>query len=230
MHEVAPYEFFMGKGNGTPWFTGLLSPGGKSNPCLIYGNDSAVGDGDLVCILPEIFNRIPKPVECLLDVRAPFLFIKAVLKSFPGVRLPEGSAGRRECKLSFLVKPVQEGKEFSLELIAEHKDGYKKLPFGYPELPAGGQPAPGDDAVHMHMVAQLLVPGMEHLYDAGCRPEVLGVCGKLQERFGAAPVQQPVKQLLVVGNQGVQLMRECKYHMEIRGMDHFSPAFVNPPY
>ena len=41
-------------------------------------------------------------------------------------------------------------------------------------------------------------------------------------------MEQAVQKLLVAIKQGVEVMRECKDHMEVRGVDHFRPAFIHP--
>ena len=42
----------------------------------------------------------------------------------------------------------------------------------------GSKPGAGNDAVHMHMVVDFLVPCMEYLDDAGCCPEMFFVSGE----------------------------------------------------
>ena len=42
----------------------------------------------------------------------------------------------------------------------------------------GGKPTPGKDAVHMDMVVDFLIPGVEDLDDARGCPEILFVRGK----------------------------------------------------
>ena len=70
--------------------------------------------------------------------------------------------------------------------------------------------------MHMHMVIQLLVPGMEDLDNAGDSTEVSGVGRKLQEGLGTACMQEAVEELLVAVQKRVQVMGEGKDHMEIR--------------
>lgn len=43
-------------------------------------------------------------------------------------------------------------------------------------------------------------------------------------------MKKAVQKLLVTINQGVQFMRECKNHMEVRGVYDFRPAFVHPDF
>ena len=51
--------------------------------------------------------------------------------------------------------------------------------------------------MHMDMVAEFLVPCMEHLDDAGYCAKGSGAGGKFQESVGAAFVEKAVKKALV---------------------------------
>ena len=53
---------------------------------------------------------------------------------------------------------------------------------------------------------------------------------KFQKRFGTASVEKSVQEFLVTVNEGIQFMRKCEYHMEIRGINHFCSAPVNPEF
>lgn len=90
--------------------------------------------------------------------------------------------------------------------------------------------AAGDDAVHMDMVEKFLVPGMEDLDDTGLCAEVLFIGGQFQEGLGTASVEKAVEELLVAVNERVKFMRECKDHMEVRGVDDLGPAPVDPDF
>ena len=41
-------------------------------------------------------------------------------------------------------------------------------------------------------------------------------------------MQQPIEDILVAVNEGVQLMWKSKDHMEVRGINDLSPAFIHP--
>lgn len=90
--------------------------------------------------------------------------------------------------------------------------------------------ASGNNAVHMYMILKLLVPGMEHLYDARNSSEMFFISGKLQKRFGAAFVEQAVKKLLIAAQKRVEFMWKGKNHMEVRGIYHFRPALIHPDF
>ena len=82
--------------------------------------------------------------------------------------------------------------------------------------------------MHVDMVEHLLVPGMEHLDDAGPGAQVSLVGAELEERLRAAFVEEPVKVLLVGEDEGVQLMGEGKDHMEVRRVNDLGPTPVHP--
>ena len=42
----------------------------------------------------QVLNGVSEAVKGLFNVRAPFFFIKAVQKSFPGIRITQAFAGR----------------------------------------------------------------------------------------------------------------------------------------
>lgn len=56
--------------------------------------DPAVGDGNLMGVTSQVLNGVAEAVKCFFNVRAPFFFIKAVQKFFPGIRITQAFAGR----------------------------------------------------------------------------------------------------------------------------------------
>ena len=65
------------------------------------------------------------------------------------------------------------------------------------------EPAAGNDAVHMDMVKEFLVPGVENLDDAGGSAKIFLIGGKLQKGLGTASMEEAVKKLLITVKQGV---------------------------
>lgn len=147
---------------GITWF---LSPCRKPYFFFCNREDPAVGDGNPVGVTAKVLDGIAKPVKSLFDVRAPVFLIKAVFECFPDAGILQSAEGGRKNKLPLLIAGVQERKIFSLKLIPEHSDRDKKFRGGFPDPAVRGKAAAGDDAVHMDMVIQFLVPGMEDLYD-----------------------------------------------------------------
>lgn len=48
--------------------------------------------------------------------------------------------------------------------------------------------------------------------------------------MGTTCMEEAIEKLLVAINQGIELMRQCKYDMEIRGIDYLCPAFIYPEF
>ncbi len=176
----------------------------------------------------QVLDGVAEAVECLLDEGAPVPAAKAVPEGLPAGRFPESGTGAREGKGAILIEPVQEGKVFPPELVPQDKDGQEELPFAPADPAVRGKAAAGEDAVHVDMVEHLLVPGMEHLDDAGPGAQVSLVGAELEERLRAAFVEEPVKVLLVGEDEGVQLMGEGKDHMEVRRVNDLGPTPVHP--
>lgn len=177
MHQETADEFRIAEGDRPARFPRFLSPGGERGLCFRHGEDAAVGDGDPVRITAEVFNGISKPVECFLYIRAPVPAIKAVLKLFPCVRIPEILTGGSKAELSRFVKGVKTGKVLSLKLVTQDAYGDKELLFCRTYLMVCGKAAAGNDTVHMHMVGKFLVPGVEDLDDARGRAEIFFIRG-----------------------------------------------------
>lgn len=173
MHQVAPDEFCMVQGDLALWFTGYLPSGGKSDRIIGNGKDPAVRNSNLVGITPEVFNGIAKTVKGLFDVGAPVHSIKAVFPFFPVIGITQLFTGRRKCKYAVFVKRGKAGHIFSFKFVPQYFCADKKVFGRFSDLPVFRKPAAGDDAVHVHMVTQLLVPCVEHLDDTGCCPKPL---------------------------------------------------------
>ena len=68
------------------------------------------------------------------------------------------------------------------------------------------QPSAREDAVHMNMVIQFLVPGMEDLDDPGLGAKIFLICAQFQKCFCAALMEQAVKEPLIAIDQGIEFM------------------------
>ena len=62
--------------------------------------------------------------------------------------------------------------------------------------------------MHVDMVAQFLVPGVEHLDDPGCAPRYFLSADSSRSVCAQHLCEQPVKKLLVTEEQGVEFVRE----------------------
>ena len=91
--------------------------------------------------------------------------------------------------------------------------------FGIPYLAVRGQSAAGNDAMHVYMVRDLLVPGMEDLYDPGECTKIFLIPAEFQKSFCTAFVEKRIEEPLVTVKERIQFMGERKDHMKIRRVD-----------
>lgn len=208
----------------------FLSPRRERHFCFRNRKDAVVRNGNPVGVAPKIFDGIAKPVKSLFDIRAPVFAIQAVFETLPFHGILQGLTGGRKHKLFLTVEAVQESEIFALEFIPKDIDRKKKGRGGLPDFPVRGQPAAGDDAVHMDMVVQFLVPGVEYLDDSGLCAEIVSVSREFQECLGTALMEQTVKEPLIAVDQGIEFMGKGKHHMEIRGINDFRPALIDPEF
>ena len=211
-------------------FSRLPAPCRESGVRFRNREDPIVGDGDLMGVAAEIRNGVPKTVESFFYIRAPVLIVKRIPEFSPLVRVPQLFAGSGKNQLTVPEEGLEPRKELPFKLIPEDLHPDKEVFLNRPDLMVRGKAAAGNDAVHMYMVAQLLVPGVKYLYDTWNSPEVLFVRGKFQKCFCAASVEEAVEELLVTVEERVQLMGKREDHVEIRGIDHFGPAFIDPAF
>ena len=178
MHQITADELDVFQSDHPVRFTGLFPPGRKSDLLFIDRKDTAVRNGNLVGISSEIFHRIAKSMESFFYVRAPFLSIKEIAEFRPFIGIPEFITGSGKNQAAVFVKRIEPCKKFSLEFIPEDFHGEKEAVCYLPYLMVGGKPSSGNNTVHMDMVVDFLVPGVEHLDDPGCCPKILFICGK----------------------------------------------------
>lgn len=228
VHQEPADEFHMAYCNGPPRFARKSPACRKGYMLLINRKDPAVGYRDLMGIAPKIFDCVAEPTEGLLDIRTPLFFIQGIPEFRPLEGVAEMLTGRRKGKLPTFIKGIQSGKISALELIPEYFDRDKEMVRGFFEPAVRREPTAGDDTVHMDMIAEFLVPGMEDLDDAGDCTEPFFIAGEFEKCLGAASVQKRVEKLLVTEDQGIELMGKGKDHMIVRGIYDLRAPFIDP--
>lgn len=216
MQEEPPDKLAFAYGNSAFFIPRLQPPCGKRDLGFRDGEDTAVGNGDLMCVPAQIFDGVTEAIKGLLDVRAPVFTVKGIFKSLPSRKRYKVLGGIRNDDLAILPEGIQEGEVLPFELVPQDKDRDKKLSTACADPSIRSESASGDNAVHVDMVEHLLVPGMENLDDARLCAEVLFVGGEFQEGFGTALVQEAVKELLVGKKERGEFMGQGKDHMKIR--------------
>lgn len=125
---------------------------------------------------------------------------------------------------------MQVRKIFPLKFITQDMDWEEEPVFGTPYPAVCSQAAAGNDAMHMHMIRDLLVPGMEDLYDPGECTQIFLVPAEFQKSFCTAFVEKRIEGPLVAVKERVQFMGKRKDHMEIRRVDDFRTPLVYPDF
>ena len=97
-----------------------------------------------------------------------------------------------------------------------------------PARVVGCQTAGGHHAVHMRMMLQTLIPGVEHAEEADLGAEVAGIASDLQQRLGAGLKQKVIDQLLVLECQRSQFAWQGEDDVDIAGGQQFLFAGVQP--
>ena len=102
------------------------------------------------------------------------------------------------------------------------------LPAGYPTVSVRGQTAPGDNAVDMGMIHEVLPPGVQNADDAYFSAEMFRIIGKFNERFGNRTEKKIVHDLPVHGDQGIQFRGDGEDHMKIFNRKKIFTAGLDP--
>ena len=68
------------------------------------------------------------------------------------------------------------------------------------------QSAGGHDTMHVRVMFELLIPGVEHAKEADLGAEMLGIASDFEESFGTGLQQEMVQEFLVLQGQWRQLM------------------------
>lgn len=230
VHEETAYELHAGDGDLPFGIPGPPAPGREGDGILSQREDPAVGDGDLMGVTAEIFDGVPKPVKGSLYVGAPVLKVKGIPEFSPPAGVPQLFMGGGENQPPVLEKGLEAREELPLELVPEDLHADEEILLHCPDPVVRRKPAAGNDAVHVHVVIEFLVPCVEHLYDAGDRAEMFFIGGKFQKRLRTAPVEETVEQRLVGIKERIELMGERKDHVEVRGVNDLGPALVHPDF
>lgn len=119
MHQIPADEFGVFQGNAPVRLTWLFPSGRERDLQFVNRKDTAVRNGNLVCISSEIFHRIAKSVEGFFYVRAPILSIKEIPEFSPFIGIAELVTGSGKNKASVFVKRIEPSKKLPFECIPQ---------------------------------------------------------------------------------------------------------------
>lgn len=126
MGQIAADEFRVWQGDFPPGPAGDTGTCGENHLFFADGKDPAVGNGDLMSIPSQVFERVAKTVEGLFYERAPVLPVKKIKEFFPGIGIAQVFTGG-EGKGTVEIEPPEAVKEFPFKLIPKDPDRNKKV-------------------------------------------------------------------------------------------------------
>ncbi len=193
------------------------------------GEEAGIADRDPMGISAEVLQDALSAIEGGFAVDDPLLMIERPSEGFEGCRILEVAEAAGEDEVPSLEAILEEGQELPSEQGRED-------PHGKEEAFAGGDPAaavrreavPGDDAVEVGMIHEVLAPGMENADHPHLCAEMFWVLGEFGERLGGRVKKQVVQDPLVPGNQGIQFCGEGEDHMEVFNGEEVLMASLDP--
>ena len=144
-----------------------------------------VGDGDAVGIAAEILQDVLGSTEGWFGVDDPISAEEGAQPGSEELGMGEGCEFSGQVQLAVREGRLEAGDELATKHAPQHGDGEEEAWMG--SNPAGviaGESAGGNDAVHMRMKLELLVPGVQHAEEADLAPEMSGVASS----FGPSPL------------------------------------------
>ena len=167
-----------------------------------------IRNGDSVCVAAQVAQYVLWTAEGTLRVDHPVVAEQLTEPGGEGLGLGEKSQISMKSELAIGKRAFESGHELATENPAEHFDWQKERVTGFdPTGVIGRQTTSRDYRMHVRVVFQFLIPGVQHAEEADFRAEVFGVARDLQEGFRAGLEQQTVNHFLVLQGQGRQFVR-----------------------
>jgi hypothetical protein len=169
-------------------------------------NQPAVGNGDAMSVSAEIAQHVFWTAERPFGVDDPVVAEQKSQPGCEGARLLKRQEAAAELECACMKGILESGDKLAAEDTAEHFDGKEEgAAGGDPAGVVGSEAASRDYAVHMRMMLQSLVPGMEHAEEADLRAEVTRIAGNLQQSGSTGVKQQVIDQPFVLQREGSNL-------------------------
>ena len=193
------------------------------------GEDAVIADGDPVGISAEVLKDTLDAIEGRLTIDDPLFTIELASESLKVLGRLERADLVGEYKSIRLKGSFEKVKELPFEQGRQDPDGDEK-PFsgGDPTGSVRGESAPGDNAMDMGMVPEVLAPGVQNPDTADLCAEMFRVLSKLRKGFGDRTEEKIVQDLAVQGDQGMEFGGESEDHMEICNGEEILRAGLDP--
>ena len=177
---------------------------------LVIGerDESVVGDGDAMGVVAQITERMLGASEGPFGVDVPVVSEQGSDPGGEDFGVSEGFQVAMEAQLALPEVAFESGHKLTAKDATEHLDGKEE---GVAWLdPVGAierQSAGGHDAMHVRVVFEFLIPGVEHTEEADLGAEMFGIASDCEERCGTGLQQKMVQEFLVLQSERRQFMR-----------------------
>src|SRR6266571_7939276 len=145
----------------------------KGDLAIGQRDQSMIGDGHAMGVAAQVVEHVLGTAEGWFGVDDPIFSKQRPQPGSEDLGLREQGQIAGEVQLAMLKRRLESSDELAAKHTAEHLDGEKETRAR--SNPAGGierESAGGNDAVHMRMNLELLVPGMQHAEETDLSPEM----------------------------------------------------------
>src|SRR5579863_6538732 len=113
-----------------------------------------------------------------------------------------------EAQLALPEVALQSGNKLTAKDATEHLDGKEEgVAWLDPMRVIERQSPGGHDTMHVRVVFEFLIPGVEHAEETDLGAEMLGIASDCEECFSAGLQQEMVQEFLVLQGERRQFMR-----------------------
>src|SRR5437879_11710110 len=121
-----------------------------------------------------------------------------------------------EAKLALTEVALQSNDKLAAKNLSEHRDGKKEARMRWnPTRVIERQSASGDHTMHVRVMFEFLIPGVEHTEEADLGAEMFGIASDFEESCGTGLQQEMVQEFLVLQGERRQFMGEREDNMDV---------------
>ena len=194
VEKKAADEFHCLQGHNLQTFAIFRVSPVKADAVVRQAQQPAIGDGDAMGIARQILEHVLGTAKGRLGIDDPIFLAELVQPSVKTSRVSERRQLSAELKLALRPGCPQKGEQLASEQAAEDGNREEEFPPARdPARPVQGQPARGNQTMHVGVKEQVLAPSMKHgeKTDAGSQESAIG--RDLQQRLRHGAKQQSVE-------------------------------------
>lgn len=207
---------------------GIISPKERDS-AVPEGKDAVIIDHRSMGIPAEILQDTHGAIERRFAIHDPLLMIELSPECLEGAGLFEMTDRAGEDKVICCEALFEEIEELASEQRRHDPYGEEEaFATRNPAAPVGRQSAPGDYAVDVGMIHEVLHPGVENADHSYPCTEMPRIAGEFPERFGYGTEKKIVQDLLVHGDEGIQCRGNGEDHMEVWDRQEILAARLDP--